>query len=130
MKEDKIIEQALSLPPEERVRLRRELSRLIDVDVAQKSGLDLDALFADIQDIVGVSVFEPRRTPQATLARMLAGYYLSLRGVRLKQTAAILRRHHATIIYYIRSMDTALTIPRAYRDWVAAWKELLKRHPL
>ena len=120
------------LPRDQQIELRDTLTAIINEGVAgMRPGMgEITAVLTDIEAIVGAPIYTRNRIRECVLARRLAAYYLCCMGVSTQDAGKILNKHHSTIIHHRDQMVMALAHPRAFKDWVEAWQELINRHPL
>lgn len=120
------------LPRDEQIELRDTLSAMINEGIMGiRPGMeDIMPVLTDIEDICGAPIYTRNRIRESVLARRLAAYYLCCMGITTQDAGKILNKRHSTIIHHRDQMVTALAHPRAYKEWVLAWRELIKRHPL
>lgn len=130
--DEEILQLVRRLPRDDQAELRDILSKMINEGIAGICPAmgDLTAVLNDIEDICGAPIYTRNRIRESVLARRLAAYYMCCMGISTQEAGKILNKHHSTIIHHRDMMVAALASPRAYKEWVLAWRELIKRHPL
>lgn len=75
-----------------------------------------------MNELVQADVVQKNRRWSVSAARAMVSYNLIKEGCKLLDTAQLMQRHHATILYHLEMVDNILTSP-GYK----AEKELFKK---
>lgn len=117
--------ECLALERSERIELYRSIGR----SLLHKDDIDrYNYLMAVMEDILGYPILENCRARKYTYARALVAYQMVRKeGQTIIGVGRLMKKNHATIIYYLNLVDTFFSIPSAYRDVIDIWKQFTKR---